>query len=243
MRSLMYSASLEDQWPRPFMLIGLLIVAALFLANMGYLFIDPHTRQLRLLLIGLLVTGAASAGLAYSLSSSGVAVAHTSASPALTALPANPTMIVAENGTGQETLLNARVYPVALVTLSNIAALVRLNQTYTRQPGPHHFGFLAVIDTHAASMHQAVSQTQKVLTAHHITLPWAVVVDPAPAFTHPSVQLYWMAQQKLHHLTGAALWPVWTYLTRPLPVLVLKHSSTPSSTHHPSLPATTHSTS
>ena len=228
------------------MLIGLLIVAVLFLADMGYLFIDPHTRQLRLLLAGLLVTGAASAGFAsgfaYSLFSSGVAVAHTSASSALTALPANPTMIVAENGTGQETILNAQVYPIALVTLSNTAALVRLNQAYTRRPGPHHFGFLAVIDTHAASMHQAVTQTQKVLTAHHITLPWAVVVDPAPAFTHPSVQLYWMAQQKLHHLTGSALWPIWAHLTRPLPVLALKHPATHSSTNHAPSSATTHTT-
>ena len=213
-----------------------LILALITFIGLVYLFLASDTPRMRLVVGGIALTFA------------GSFVFH---GPARTttvsaALPANPTMILTTNAQKQETLLNAQIYPVAVVALSDTAALTRLNAIYTAPAsGPHRLGFVAVIDPGAASSAQAVAATQKVMAAHHMALPWAVVLDPPPAYEHPAVQLYWSAHNGMHHATGAAIWPAWTQLTRPIPLTLFNTArtshgmkpATPSLRHHAALSA------
>ena len=201
-----------------------LILAALTFIGLLYVFVVPDTPGFRLIIGGVALTFI------------GSLVFHGAARTvtASTALPANPTMILTTNAQKQETLLNAQVYPVAIVSLADTAALTRLNALYTAPAsGPHRLGFLAVVDPQALSAAQAVAATQKVMTAHHMALPWAVVLDPPGAYEHPGVQLYWATGQTIHHVTGASLWSTWAHLTRPIALtpfkLVPTHTATSAS--------------
>lgn len=190
-----------------------IVLSVLVFAGLVYLLVVPDTPGFRPIIGGVALTFV------------GTLIFHPTAHPvtASTALPANPTMILTTNAQKQETLLNAQVYPVAIVSLADTAALTRLNALYTAPAsGPHRLGFLAVVDPHALSAAQAVAATQKVMTAHHMALPWAVVLDPPAAYEHPGVQLYWATGQTIHHVTGTSVWSTWAHLTRPIALTPFK---------------------
>lgn len=157
--------------------------------------------------------------------------------------PVDPTVMPALNASGQVFVLNASVYPVALVAITDTTALRRLNAAYTAPSRtPRHIAFVALIDPHPASNAAALQAARAVMKQVHDALPWAILIDPPPADSTPGVQLDRPTAHGVAHLTGSALWAAWTHAVAPLPAppvvpppkVRTSHSSVSASQQHPS---------
>lgn len=136
--------------------------------------------------------------------------------PIAWALPANPALIPVWTAAGQEMIWDARTYPVAVVNLSDVAALKRLNRAWTiPRTAPHRLGVVAVV----APRPIAVTTVARRLRAAHVAMPWGLVIDPPPAYQHPAVQLFLPTTGgNIRHVTGSAVWAAWSQAVRPLPL-------------------------
>lgn len=144
------------------------------------------------------------------------------------ALPANAAIMPALTAQGQEMVLNAAMYPIAVISIKNATDIARLNAVYA-QPSrePRHIGFLAVVDPHPASNAQALAAARRVMQQHHITLPWAVIIDPPSVYETSTVQLYLPGTHGIRHVTGSALWSDWARVLAPIAI----HHATTSAPH------------
>lgn len=143
--------------------------------------------------------------------------------------PANAAMIPALTAQGQEMALNASVYPVAVVSLHDKAAITRLNAAYL-QPSrtARHIGFLALVETHPTSNTQALKSAREVMRQQHVALPWVVIIDPPAAYTAPAVQAFLPHDSTIQHVTGPALWTDWAHALTPIaPVISPQTVSVP----------------
>lgn len=129
-------------------------------------------------------------------------------------LPANPTVMPVWTPTGQEMVFDAATYPVAVVRLTDTAALARLNQAWAApSPTPHRLGFVAVVSPQPLSVTAVVHR----LAAAHLSVPWGLVIDPPRAYEEPGVQLFLPDAGSVRRVSGSRVWAAWAQAVRPLP--------------------------
>lgn len=131
-------------------------------------------------------------------------------------LPANAAIIPALTASGQEMVLNAAMYPVAIVSVQDLRAIRRLNAAYAPSQTPRHIGFLAIVDHDPLSDAQALAAVRRVMTQQHVTLPWALIIDPPAGYASPPVQLYLPKARGIQHVTGSTVWSQWASALSPI---------------------------
>ncbi|MDA8192729.1 MAG: hypothetical protein M0Z53_01850 [Thermaerobacter sp.] len=137
--------------------------------------------------------------------------------------PANPAVMPVLTATGQELVLNAQVYPVAVVPVTNRRALTAFNAAYVAPSRtPHRLGFLAVIVPHPASTAAALRTARQQLAAAHVRVPWGVLIDPPAAYRQPAPQVYRPGPRGIRRVTGSAALAAWRQAVAPLPAPAAK---------------------
>lgn len=140
----------------------------------------------------------------------------TSASTAGWTWPTNPALIPGLLSSNQEVALNALVYPVAVVPVTQTATIHTLQQEATgHSKTPHRIGFLALTVAHPQSDHAAVSLATRRMHQDHVTLPWVVIIDPTATWQRPTVQVYWPHHATVDHAVGSAGLAAWKQATAP----------------------------
>lgn len=151
--------------------------------------------------------------------------------------PTNPSLIPGLLSSDQEIALNAQVYPVALVPVTDTAGLQQLQHlATTTSKTPHRIGFLAITVRDPKSDQTAVATAARLMHRDKITLPWAVVIDPPVAWQTSTLQVYWLQDQKVEHAVGSAALTAWQHATAPVAVTSVQipsHGSKPSTTSTP----------
>ena len=133
--------------------------------------------------------------------------------------PANPALIPGLLASEQEVALNAQVYPVAFVPVTDTAGLQQLQRlAITQSKTPHRIGFLALVVSHPTSDRAAVTTASQRMHRDGITLPWVVVLDPPSAWRHSGLQVYWPTAKGIGHAVGGAALKAWRRATAPVRV-------------------------
>lgn len=151
--------------------------------------------------------------------------------------PANPVLIPGLLASDQEIALNAQVYPVAFVPVTDTTGLQQLQRlATTKSITPHRLGFLALVVAHPQSDQTAVATAARLMHRDQITLPWAVVIDPPVAWQTSTLQVYWPQDQHVEHAVGSAALTAWHHATASVAVTsvqIFSRGSKPSTTSTP----------
>lgn len=156
--------------------------------------------------------------------------------------PANPALIPGLLSSDQEIALNAQVYPVAFVRVTDTAGLRLLQRlATTKSTTPHRIGFLALVGLHPRSDRAAVTTAARWMHRDGITLPWVVVLDPPAAWRISALQVYWPTAHGIGHaIGGEAALKAWQQATAPVRVtstqVVPQHSAAGASRKTPKSP-------
>ncbi len=146
--------------------------------------------------------------------------------------PANPALIPGLLSSDQEIALNADVYPVAFVPVTDTAGLQQLQRLATTKSNtPHRIGFLALVVSHPKSDRAAVTTASQRMHRDRITIPWVVVLDPPATWQISAIQVYWPKANGIGHAVGPAALRAWQQATAPIVV-----TSTQVVPHHRTVP-------
>lgn len=116
----------------------------------------------------------------------------------------NPRLMLVYLNSGQSMVLDAAVFPVAIVSVQDPSAIQRIAQAYNAIKGSKRPIWLVVTGFASASPKVVLAQIQTLFTKDHIALPWAAQIGPATLYTPTTPALITEGTRQSHRIMGLA---------------------------------------
>lgn len=114
----------------------------------------------------------------------------------------NPRLMPVYSPSGREILLDAAVFPVAVVSAQQPKILHQIAQAYTRLPANKRPLWIVVTGFSSDDPQIALKQARALMTHQHVALPWAAQIGP-PTLYSPSTPAVLSADVKsVHRIMG-----------------------------------------